>query len=744
MIACACIARRAEQATWQGQTGWWQLVESVMPWQVAPVNQRADNTKHGRLQVAAAWYGRRGSQQRQMATNATALLDRRSMRLAGVDGTEECTRRRRDRLEKTPEETPCWRWTRVDRSNIAETVRAYSKQRARLVDRPVQQYAQQGDLRRLHLQLRRVAEGKEGQAAESKERQAVYETIVLIIEDMRQLGMRVGATEIAVQVQVLGRLGEYQRAVEAWQAGVAWTQGTRHLFRQTHQHALVAAVALKDASIVRDVYDASMRVMTMSREQTGQEKQQRPERGFFWALFPGRAHAMRNSSEGSWTDSDDRTWEPARLRAAFLAQLLRDVRTWAVDDRRLQQRTAQYLMRALFDEGRRDDALRVYAEAGAATREMVCEAVHGLSRHGQLDAAYSVLVGVTREQRSTFAWNAYLNGLLGSMRWGSCAAHWPEAVLDRLARVMTQMAADGALADTATHSIWLRACFRSGHWLLAVRYFARHGAETGGSTACWDVLLRGLLATDSAGAQRAGWRLIGSLERRSALPKDQRLADTVLQHVLRLVTTHGEPVFRPDWALVDRAFAWASAGLPRMRKNTCAVVIGALVRGGRLHGALDVHAAMRARALWPSLAVNCMLVRALADAELQQPHGSLSCAVARASAFAEKELPWQHRGAAYAGLMRLAMQHRAFDVAWHIIDRHYPALGGADVLPRPFPDARMYSMALNSALLLGAHDQHRLLLARIQHHLPLVEPYAPLAARRMVQIYYYFAGQHRT
>ncbi|KAJ2806182.1 hypothetical protein H4R20_001785 [Coemansia guatemalensis] len=705
-------------------------------------NQRMGNVRREKLRLAATWHRRRYSQQRQMATNATAPIDRRPVQLAGADNAEESTRRRRSKPGKTVEETPCWRWSRVDRSNMAEAVHAYAEQRTQLTGTTGHQHARQGDLRRLHLQLRRAAESGESQAADSKENQAAYRTIVQIIEDMRLLGMRVGATEIAAQVQALGQLGQHQRAVEAWQAGVAWAQGTRHLFRQTHRHALAAAVALKDAHSVRDIYDVSMRVMAASRAQAGQEKQQRPERSFFWALFPGRTQEVRHPSDGAWTDGDDNTWEPARLRAAFLARLLGDVRTWAADDRRLQQRTAQYLVRALFDEGRRDDALRVYAEAGTATREMVCEVVHGLSRHGQLDAAYGVLAGVTREQRSTFAWNAYLNGLLGSMRWGSRTEQWPEAVLRRLARAMAQMAADGVNSDAATHSIWLRACFRARRWLLAVRYFARHGAETGRSAACWDVLLRGLLDVDSAAAQRAGWRLIDSLERRGSLPTDRRLADTVLQYVLRLVTAQAEPAFRPDWALVDRAFTWTGGRLPRMRKNTCAVVIGALVRGGRLRGALDVHAAMCARALWPPLAVNCMLVRALADAELQQPHGSLHCAVTRASAFAEEALPWQHRTAAYAALLRLAMQHRAFDVAWHIIDRHYPALGSADALPRPFPDARMYSMALNSAVLLGAHDQHRLLLARMRRHLPLVKPCAPLAAHRIAQVYRRFAGQH--
>ncbi|KAJ2608190.1 hypothetical protein H4S08_004542 [Coemansia sp. RSA 1365] len=746
MIACTCIARQAEQTTRQGHKSWWRLVEAVRPQQVTLANQFAGNVKRGRLRVTAPWNVRRTLQQRQMATNATALTDRRPPQLAGAYDAEENTRRRRGRLEKIAEpqhleETSCWLWTQVNRSNLEAAVHAYSKQRIRLVGKLKQQHVQQRDLRRLHLQLRRAAESGE-QVVGIEERRAAYKTIVQIIEDMRQLGMRVGATETEALVRILGLLGHHRRAIEAWQAGIAWAQGVHHLFRQIHRHALAAAVALKDAHVVRDVYDTSMRAMAASRAQAGQEKQQRPGRDFFWALFPGRTNEPRKLSDCAWTDSNDGVWEPARLRAAFLARLLSDVLTWAADDRRLQQRTTQYLVRALFGEGRRDDAMRVYAEAGVATREMVCEAVYGLSRQGQIDAAYNVLAGVAREQRSTFAWNAHLDGLLGSMRWGSRAAQWPQAVLARMTRVMTQMAADGAIADAATHSIWLRACFRAGLWQLAARYFAKHGAATGPSAACWDVLLRGLLTADSAAAQRAGWQLIDSLERRGALPKDRRLEDTVLQYVLRLVTAHAEPVFRPDWELVDRAFAWAGGQLPRMCKHTCAVVISGLVRGGRLRGALEVHAAMCARALWPPLAVNCMLVRAIAASELLQPHGSLQCAVARASAFTEEMLPWQHRGAAYAALLRLAMQHRAFDVAWNIVDRHYPALGGADTLPRPFPDAHMYSMALNSAVLLGAHDQHRLLLARMRSHLPLVELYEPLAARRMAHIYRRFAGQH--
>ncbi|PIA15915.1 hypothetical protein COEREDRAFT_97819 [Coemansia reversa NRRL 1564] len=746
MIACTCIARQAEQTTRQGQKGWWRLVEAVCPQQVLLANQSAKGVKRGRLQVKALWNVRRTSQQRQMATNATALKDRRPTHLAGAEDAEESTRRRRGELGKTTElqqleETPCWLWKQVSRSNLEAIVRAYPKQRTRLVGELKQQHVHQRDLRRLHLRLRRAAESRE-QVAEIEERRAVYETIVRIIEDMRQLGMRVGATEIEALVQALGLLGQHRRAIEAWQAGIAWAQGVQHLFRQTHRHALAAAVALKDARVVRDVYDSAMRAMAVSRAQAGQEKQQRPGRDFFWALFPGQTHVPRKPSNFAWTDSDDGVWEPARLRAAFLARLLSDVRAWAADDRRLQQRTAQYLVRALFSEGRRDEALSVYAEAGAATREMVCEAVHGLGRQGQIETAYNVLAGAAREQRSIFAWNAYLDGLLGSMRWGSRAAQWPQAVLARMARVMTQMDADGATPDAATHSIWLRACFRAGRWQLAARYFAQHSAATGPSAACWDVLLRGLLTADSSAAQRAGWRLIDSLERRGALPTDRRLADTVLQYVLLLVTAHAEPAFRPDWALVDRAFAWAGGRLPRMRKHTYAVVIGGLVRGGRLGGALEVHAAMCARALWPPLAVNCMLVRAIAASELLLPHGNLQRAIFYASAFTEEKLPWQHRGAAYAALLRLAMQHRAFDVVWNIVDRHYPALGGADSLPRPFPDAHMYSMALNSAALLGAHDQHRLLLARMRCHIPLVELYAPLAARRMVHIYRRFAGQH--
>ncbi|KAJ2769590.1 hypothetical protein IWQ56_002489, partial [Coemansia nantahalensis] len=525
---------------------------------------------------------------------------------------------------------------------------------------------QQGELRRLHLSARQLA-GR----VESGERQAAHRAIVHAIGDMQWLGMRIGATEIAAHVYAQHSLGNHADAIEAWREGVSrWCadagagpgadrRAVRFLFPQSHQHALAAATALRDAGLVRDVYCLAARAMEISHQMavgTASQKLHAQRAPLLWSLFPaGSRLAHRRAQVLGAEPGADRPWDAARLGSQFLARVYEDAVWWAAGDGRLVSRVAQMQIRALFGEGRREGALRLYGGLGRArtTPEILCEVVGGLCRHAQLDAARRLLAAAPRALRGLPAWNAYFDGLANGIRRASAAARphaaAPDESLRRLRRAIDAMeAADGLAPDAVTRAIWLRACFRAGDWEAAERGF--DAASDG--VVLWDTFIRGALGSSLPAAQRTGWRQIDRLVRQTAdaaaPPVDRRLAETVLRCVLHHVTAECEPAYSPGSDVVDRVFRWAEARLSLGRGRTFAIIIAAQIRGGRMDHALELYHAMRRRGLDPPPAA----VSSMVAAALEPPAAAL--------AFAQASVPPQHYGAVFLRLLKAAAQHRRY------------------------------------------------------------------------------------
>ncbi|KAJ2471677.1 hypothetical protein GGI02_002103 [Coemansia sp. RSA 2322] len=560
---------------------------------------------------------------------------------------------------------------------------------------------QQSDLRALHVLLRRAA-GAAGLAGE--QRRAMLTVAVQAIADMRRLRLRVGATEIAALVYAHTQLGQHARAVDEWRAGVARRAGGDQadclirIFPLTHQHALAAAVALKAPRTVRDVYTEAMRGELPS-----------PAAAFFWTLFP-----VQTASGGA-----DRAWDAARLGAAFLEQVRGDAERLAARDGRLAARIAQAELRALFLEGRPRDALRLYERlraGGSGAARVVSEVVGGLCRHALVDDAFRVLEAAA-ECCTVHAWNAFLDGLGNSMRRGAGGGRAPGAVLTRMQQSMAAMERSrDARPDAATRAIWLRACFRAGEWRRALAYFSAHADAMRGDVVCWDVAVRGLFATPDVAAQREGWRLVRCLVAvRAPVVADARLADTVLLHVFPRLrrTLYAPPALVADAQTLDAAVAWLEAHMHADRKTTRAIVIGALLAAGQTARALDAYRAMKASALWPTRAVNCMVAAA---------HPTLESAMA----FIAEHCPPHHYAAAFAAVLAPALQRRCYEDVWMIMDRHYPEVrvdyparkagdplsanigGGGEVPPPvavPYPSAAMYAAVLAAARAHGDGDE---------------------------------------
>ncbi|KAJ2370014.1 hypothetical protein H4S01_000647 [Coemansia sp. RSA 2610] len=589
---------------------------------------------------------------------------------------------------------------------------------------------------------------------------------------MDVLGMRLGATEIAAHVFALQRLGMHTQAIDRWREGLHRCYGDigsatgaradkiRHMFPQTHMYALEAAIALRNARVVGDIYRQAIHAMTASRELDPKSLKRVSAAlpHLFWSVFPVRAQQALINTRGpkaavfSIESSADRAWDPARLGSALLASLYRDACEWASSDRRLLSRIMQFLLRALFSEGHRSRAmdLYIYLLHGAAgsdsgrlvkaqmTPEILCEVVSGLCRHSQLDEAYATLMDAGREHRSIYVWNAYFDGLANAAFSSSLGS---ERALERLRQAMRRMeTADGVEPDIATRSIWLRACFRFGSWEAGEKYFCSNHAGMQLDVVCWDTVIRGQLTSPDPVAQKVGWQLVDELVKRveaGTLAADARLLETVLQHILRHLYSHFAPAYAPNTDVVRRIFAWLAASLPQARHNTFAVVIGWLLAAGRMDDALELHETMRHCALWPSKSLNCMVVRAIAQQN-----------AAQSVEFIEGRLPRQHFNAAYFAVLKLAVQRRDYDEAWCIIDRHYPEISAAATADSPeysapFPDATMYSTALRLTSENGDHRQHRLLLDRMQAHLAVVTDRLPLAAGRIARVYGFYRNRQQ-
>ncbi|KAJ1733780.1 hypothetical protein LPJ61_001397 [Coemansia biformis] len=643
----------------------------------------------------------------------------------------------------------------------------------------------QGELRRFHLKARQAA-ARMG----AEERPAAYRAIVHAICDMRRLGMRIGATETAARIYAHRCLGNYVEAVDVWREGVTkWCAdagsapgsspnagSVKYMFPQAHHDALGAAVALKCAGLVREVYYTAVRAMDISHQMSaGTPSQHLHARRapLFWSLFPAGSREMHRQAQaldsgsllaeapggsGVGSSGAERAWDPARLGSSFLAHVYEDARRWAGADCRLLSRIVQVLIRALFAEGRREPAVQMYidlrnvaererpgsrrAQGPTVTREILCEVVGGLCRHSRPGEAHQLLVGAGRGHRGYHAWNSYFDGLANRIRqrpggWQPAAS--PAEGLDRLRQAIGEMEViDGLAPDAVTRSIWLRACFRAGDWQLGERYFRANIDAVGCDAVCWDTLIRGMLGSGHAAAQRAGWQQIDALARQptaGSLAVDRRLVETVLRHALQHLTAWYEPAYTPDGEIVDRVFRWVEARLSLERRSTFAVVIAAQIRAGRLRSALELYHSMRSHGLWPQVAINCMVAEALAaggPAMAAQQAGE-------ALAFVEANVPPQHYGPVFLALLKIAVQHKNYDDVWAIIDRHYP-LARPGV---PFPDARMYQAALRATCDHGDFAQHRRLLDRLRDHLDLVGDQIPTHSVRMAQVYSYFRRQQQ-
>ncbi|KAJ2684220.1 hypothetical protein GGH99_004117, partial [Coemansia sp. RSA 1285] len=218
---------------------------------------------------------------------------------------------------------------------------------------------QQKGMRALHVQARRVASRSKDQG----ERDSLLRLVVQIVDDMRRLGLRIGATEVDSCVYALSRLGSYDAAIDTWQrcvaaldsehASVLARYSIKVMFPQTHTYALEAAVALRRTQLVCKVYRQGVEAMQTKRGSTaGPALNAQPiDASFFWCILSPRLKA-----------SDTTRWRPDSLGSAFLTQMYQDATAHASSNLRLRCRIAQHLLRALFAEGLRHQAMQLYIE----------------------------------------------------------------------------------------------------------------------------------------------------------------------------------------------------------------------------------------------------------------------------------------------------------------------------------------------------------------------------------------------
>ncbi|KAJ2132148.1 hypothetical protein GGH17_003361, partial [Coemansia sp. RSA 788] len=218
-----------------------------------------------------------------------------------------------------------------------------------------------GDMRRFHLELRRAVK-----SLSTDEMAAAYAAIVRVVEDMYTWNMRVGATEIAAHVFALQRLGRHEQAISRWRKCVDQNYGTSgsepngqptvRLFPQTHTYALDAAVALKNAYFVREIYETAIHVIDKPQDSNIEDRLSVSRRQLFWAIFPTNTCESQNA-DIQVVNGSRRTWDPARLGSVFLANVYKDACHWAGTDHELLSRIMMYLIRALFSEGQRRRAV---------------------------------------------------------------------------------------------------------------------------------------------------------------------------------------------------------------------------------------------------------------------------------------------------------------------------------------------------------------------------------------------------
>ncbi|KAJ2503173.1 hypothetical protein GGH96_000422 [Coemansia sp. RSA 1972] len=651
----------------------------------------------------------------------------------------------------------------VDPHNVGAAIHAYNMRREHIASNgktPNNLELLAGDMRRFHLELRRVAK-----SLNTDERAAAYAAIVRVVEDMYTWNMRVGATEIAAHVFALQRLGRHERAIRTWRKCVDQnygssesepdTQPMTRLFPQTHTYALDAAIALKNAHVVRGIYETAIHVIEKPQDSSAEDRLSVSRRRFFWAIFPAKPCESQNMVIQVGNGSG-RTWDPARLGSVFLANVYKDACYWAGTDHKLLSRIMMYLIRALFTEGQRRRAVDLYISLIDArktsnlirptvTREILCEVVVGLCRNAQLSEAYKLLTLALSEHRTLFAWNAYFDGLSNAIakpQHGMAHVNAKQIALDRLRLAIREMKTrDGIEPDLVTRTIWLRACFRSGQWAVGVKWFRANFDIMQRDPVCWDTVVRGALASRDVAAQETGWRLIGDIVQRAesrVLGVDERMLETVLQCMLEHLA-NGDAEFVPDEALLRRILEWVEAKQPLARQPAFAITIKALLRANRIQSALDLHARMARGSMWPAKSVNCMIVAALAN-------DNTSYATARD--FIEHNLPRQHFVAAYFVLLKRTAHAKRYTHMWNIFDTHYPEIcvmqtPTQPVYETPFPDAAMYNTVLRVTREYGDVHEHKRLLDRMQVHIGVVADSMPRAAQRIASVYGYYRNRQQ-
>ncbi|KAJ2557632.1 hypothetical protein EV175_001222 [Coemansia sp. RSA 1933] len=569
-------------------------------------------------------------------------------------------------------------------------------------------------MRALHVHIRRTAKT----ASDRSKRDSLLRLVVKVVGDMRRLGMPIGATEIDACVFSHSRLGDYDAAVGIWKGWVMAKGGgsgsvsakhtTRSMFAQTHRYALEAAVASRDMQTIIKFVGFNPQLLSKTAHK------------LLWALF----------AEGH---------QPQAMQLY------------------MEMRNPEITYQHLISRDNASDNIEALV-----TPEILCEVVGGLCRNSRLDDAYSVLVNADRKHRNIYAWNSYFDGLSNRIKKRT-SPHDMERVdgeirakLERGIREMEDI--DGIKPDTYTRNIWMRACFRSGDWESAERYFRDNYEVMSRDVVCWDTCVRGLLESDNTNAVRKGWRLVNNLVSQAdgiISGIDSRFVETVLRQMLSRASSKKWTISPYDMlskSEVSRIFEWAEKNVAMDSMNMHEVVIGSLLDTGRTNDALEIHESLRERGLWLPKSINCMIVRALAM-DVTQESGETASAmyeeITRADAFIVAKVPRQHYVAAYFILLKLVLQHRDYARAWEFVDRHYPEIvceadgqhKATRVSLMVYPNEIMYNSFLMQTKEHGDLGQHRLVLDRMKAHLDTICQKHPVAARRIARVYDYYKSK---
>ncbi|KAJ1862978.1 hypothetical protein LPJ57_006314, partial [Coemansia sp. RSA 486] len=634
------------------------------------------------------------------------------------------------------------------------------------------------DLRRLHLLLRKASLAKDIKAVWKTH---LLKTLICVIADMELLGLRIGATEIAAHIYAHYSLGQFSSAIDLWREAVAaissgqkfnaespQPSSVRHLFPQTHVYALQAAVQLKNVNVVRDVYTMSVSMIKGAAGAEDNAQCRSSVLALSQALFSVSKRAK--TATGS-----DYPWDPSRLGYDFLHQIyIKNEQRTSGPDQLLATRLLRCMIRALCLNGDCKHAMHIYLKHTASLEnsrygiapEILCEMVGGLCKHALVDEAHEILSEATSGSRSIYVWNTYFDGLVRHPqktlkgRSVSLLERFQEAVQD-MHRI------DGIEPDTVTWSIWIRACFQLGDWHGAYKCFRDYFAIMSRDVASWDTVIRGLFQSNSPEAHAVGWQLVEefiSISATNPLRKDvgsstvvvadSRLVETVLLHCFPrfsdVKSTYAYEVLSKD--AFKKVVLWIEAKVSPQRKISHAIIIGTLLKSGRIRAALDMHQDMIDRQLWPTKSINCMIVKALVLAgSRRRALGSAADATRDAEDFIERRVPKQHYAAAYLPLVKCAALDRRYVDMWVLINRHYPwvvpkqeeeAAAAADT-SRPFPDAAMYQAVLSATEATADWSENRRLLDKLRHHLNLVSDSGDKKFKtKMVGVYNHYIKKH--